>query len=119
MAYTDREKKDLEEAKITVDYFKHLTTLSTGSVLLIATFIEKIFTNPSWKPLVAVSVGAFLVSLISAVGVMSAFVWDPHDHSDSSSVSRTLLIVLGTVGAWAGFLVGMLVFAAFAMRNLY
>ena len=40
---------EAEFRKLWSDYLKHLTTLSTGSILLIATFLEKLFSQPRWK----------------------------------------------------------------------
>lgn len=39
MIYTDEERKDAEVTKVAMDYLKHLTTLATGSLLLIVTFL--------------------------------------------------------------------------------
>jgi hypothetical protein len=53
------EINELEIFKQSVDFFKHLTTLDTGSILLLAAFLEKLFSNPHWKILVAVSFFGF------------------------------------------------------------
>jgi len=49
------------------DYFKHLTTLSTGSILIIIAIIEGVFDNPECIILIAISFFFFLVSLIGAL----------------------------------------------------
>ena len=116
MSYTDAEKKDAEVTKICIDYLKHLTTLSTGSLILIVTFIEKIFLHPEWKVLVAVAIGALLVSIVSAVLAMTAFVGAIHYPPEGS---LKLLGASGLVGTWLGFLVGMTSLTVFAIRNLW
>lgn len=40
-------KHRIETAKLYIDYFKHLTTLSSGVILIVITFTEKIFKNPA------------------------------------------------------------------------
>ena len=60
-------KLDIEHTKLFNDYIKHLNTLSTGSILLLVTFLEKIFTNPHYKWLVIVSLICFLLSVIGGV----------------------------------------------------
>jgi len=45
----DSEKADQEGEKLYFDSMKHLTTLSTGSVLLLVTFLEKLFSSPRWR----------------------------------------------------------------------
>jgi hypothetical protein len=48
-----------------IDVQKHMTMLSAGSVVGVATFLDKAFTRPVWKPLVAVSLVCFLGNIIS------------------------------------------------------
>ena len=116
MAYTDEEKKEAEETKVMMDYLKHLTTLSTGSLLLIVTFIEKIFTHPEWKVLVAIAIASLLVSILSAVGAMTVHAATIHKSSPSTAVN--VLGAFGLIGTWLGFIVGMCSLTAFALRNL-
>ncbi len=42
-----------------VDYLKLLTTLSTGAILIIVAFLDKVFKSPQWVVLIAVSLGGF------------------------------------------------------------
>jgi len=49
------------------DYFKHLTTLSTGSILIIIAIIQGVFDNPECIILIAISFFFFLVSLICSL----------------------------------------------------
>lgn len=49
------------------DYFKHLTTLTTGSILIIIGIIKGIFDKPEGIVLIAISFFFFLISLISAL----------------------------------------------------
>jgi hypothetical protein len=49
-----------------IDFLKHVTTLSSGSILLLATFLEKLFHKPHLGFLVAISFVCFAVSIIGA-----------------------------------------------------
>jgi hypothetical protein len=58
----DKESKDetatsfaIEDHKALIDYTKQLTTLSTGSIVIIAAFVEKVFPQPQWKVLLIVA----------------------------------------------------------------
>jgi hypothetical protein len=42
----------LEEQKVALDFIKHLTTLATGTVVLLATFLKDLFKRPEWPWLV-------------------------------------------------------------------
>jgi hypothetical protein len=46
------------------DYLKHLTTLATGSIVLLATFAEKFPAASSWRLLLRVAMAAFLLSVL-------------------------------------------------------
>jgi uncharacterized membrane-anchored protein len=43
---------NIEESKANIEYLKHITSLSTGSILLLAAFLEKIFVNPQGRGLI-------------------------------------------------------------------
>jgi len=57
----------LEGVKQLHDSLKHLTTLTTGSIVVTVTFLEKLFINPEWKTMVVVSMLSFLASLFCSV----------------------------------------------------
>ncbi|EPS8832808.1 hypothetical protein BBM13_10810 [Vibrio parahaemolyticus] len=56
-----------ESAKLAYDLFKHLTTLSTGSLLVIVAFIEKVYSSPKAMYLVSGSLVFFILTIILAV----------------------------------------------------
>jgi hypothetical protein len=58
MALDEEHKDRVERMKILYDLNKHITTLSTGTLLLMAGWLDKVFKTPVWKPLAA---GAFLL----------------------------------------------------------
>lgn len=107
----------IEAQKALLDYCKHLTTLSTGSIVIVAGFIEKVFPSPQWKLLTAISLICFMISILGAI------------------IEHTVLLinfppklklklwtgVLGGMGlflAWGGFLIGIFSLAIFAVKNL-
>jgi hypothetical protein len=55
-----------ELLKVTIDFLKHVTTLSSGSILLLATFLEKLFQHPHLTFLIAISFASFALSIIGA-----------------------------------------------------
>jgi hypothetical protein len=68
--YTVSQKAIEEGLRLNYDTFKHLTTLSTGSILILVTFLEKLFLNPHWKILVAMAFVCFIVTNLSSVRLM-------------------------------------------------
>jgi hypothetical protein len=59
-----------EGSKLLHDTFKNITTLSTGSILLLVTFVERLFTNPQGKLLIGIAFAGFIVAMLSATGLM-------------------------------------------------
>jgi hypothetical protein len=65
--YSDRQRAVDESYKLVYDFFKHVTTLSTGSILLLVAFLERIFHNPVAKGLVAVALASFIVATLCSL----------------------------------------------------
>jgi len=111
--------EELEGFKLLHDTFKHLTTLSTGSILLLSTFLKDIFKSPEWSWLVAVSIIFFLASTIASVIVMIAFGDTVYNKGGSLSVPGLERIAGPCVAvSWATFLLGMVALVVFSLKNL-
>jgi hypothetical protein len=120
MGKIDPEKKPdkLELFKAMADYLKHVTTLSTGSIVLITTFLEKLFAKPEWKIIVVVSIVGFMVSVLSSMIAYTILIL--YENPLNSEETPTWAAQLGTFGmfsTWIGFLIGILTLAIFALRN--
>ena len=55
-----------DHTKLVVDILKHLTTLATGSILLIATFIDKVKPATHYKAVLSFSIGLLLLAVLCA-----------------------------------------------------
>ena len=108
-----------EGQKLLYDAFKHLTTLSTGSILILATFLEKIFKEEhEWKALIAVVFVGFILSTVSAFITMLALsdsVFNIAEETESGSR-------MGAMGfrlSLGSFVVGIASLVAFALKNFF
>jgi hypothetical protein len=104
--------------KLLYDAFKHLTTLSTGSILLLATFLEKFFAEPEWRPLFAVALTGFIVSTVSAFVTMLALsdsVFKIAEETESGS----RIGAAGFVISLGSFALGIASLVTFALKNFY
>jgi hypothetical protein len=102
-----------------IDYLKHLTTLSTGSIVVIATFWEKIGKKGQLKSTVITSIVGFSVSVLSAVIAHTLLI--VYERPGSISQSPKWVYSLGglsLLGTWVGFLIGIIGLAYFALKNL-
>jgi hypothetical protein len=109
----------IERYKVGLDYLKHTTTLSTGSIVLIATFLEKLFAKPFWKSVIVVSLVGFMTSVLTstiAYTLVLAFRFPGEWESDSPGWPHSITGI-SVFFTWLGFVVGILSLAAFAIRN--
>lgn len=115
----DKESKPvysaLEHFKASSDYAKQLTTLSTGSIVLVSTFLKDVFPNPIWLFLVVVSLISFMISVIASVVFHTLLVVG--FPGTNVEVDDTY-IGLAVFTSWVTFLVGLLSLVIFAARNL-
>lgn len=109
----------IERYKLMTDYLKHLTTLSTGSILLLAAFLEKIFHNPAWKFLVVLSLGGFMSSVVASIVAHTYAIIDFPGEDTLSGRGKSIWGGFALIIVWAGFLVGVACLTIFAMRNLF
>jgi hypothetical protein len=59
-------KTRVEGAKLMFDAIKHLTTLNVGSILVLVALLEKVFTHPLWRAVLAVAFAGFVLSILAA-----------------------------------------------------
>ena len=59
-----------EGSKLLHDTFKNITTLSTGSILLLVTIIDRLFANPQGKLLIGMAFAFFILAMLSATALM-------------------------------------------------
>src|SRR5262249_47412190 len=104
--------------KLFFETFKHLTTLSTGSVLLLATFLKDVFKAPQWPFLVGISFALLILSTLSSVLVMLMLSHSVQEGGKPSD-SATNLSATGFVVSVGGFLLGIIALVIFATRNFY
>lgn len=60
-----------EVLKFQYDYYKHMTTLSAGSILIIIAILKGVFEEPKGIATVMVSIVCFVLSLIGSLVIMS------------------------------------------------
>jgi len=115
-SYSIRQTANEESWKLQYDIYKHLTTLSTGSILLLITFLEKLFNKPIWKGLVVVALCCLILSILLSFIVMNLMASQVRDMEvDQRFVKRNLTVIILAISM---FLLGIISLAAFAIKNL-
>jgi hypothetical protein len=119
---SDDPGKLIEWMKIWVDYLKHLTTLSTGSLVLIVTFLDKLFVRPRWNAVMIASLIGFLVSILGSVVLLTiisivSYYWANDDKDQLPDYLATMLKI-SLPFTWLGFSTGVVCMTVFSIKNL-
>lgn len=108
-----------EGNKLLHDTMKQLITISSGSILLMLTFWEKVFTQHLWKASVAVAFVGFLICIIAAVIMMRTISlkmgagYDPEKAKKFQKHEDWAFPI-----AAGAFLLAILALVVFVIRNL-
>lgn len=107
----------VERMKLMYDLNKHLTTLSTGTLLLMAGLFGQVFKSPVWKPLAAGAFILFASCVVACVFAMFGFAmysratWQTsRDPVDFGARAFSIAMIL--------FILAIFAFAVFALKNL-
>ena len=112
-----RHKDFIDGLKLFHELFKHLTSLSAGSLLLLATLLDRLFQSPTWTPLIGVAFVGFAVSLVGSIASMIAFARATQMSGDIET--KNTVYVPSVVAALAGFAVGLGGLSVFSLKNFY
>lgn len=122
------QKLRMEEDKSWFEFHKHMTTLNTGVIIIIATLVEKVFTNVDSHGfrLITMSFYAFLGSItLSAIGLgyhMPSLRITRPKGSGKGTVAMVSLLryakVFLFITSLIGFLLGIFFFIAFSLGNV-
>lgn len=115
---TDEKKAQQENNKLLFDVYKHITTLSSGTIVILATFLDKVFKNPKMGILITFSITSLLMALIGALPVMVDLAEEQKIKRDSKAYSdrahRFMYFLAPTT-----FVFGTFCLALFTIINLF
>jgi hypothetical protein len=108
-----------EGNKLLHDTMKQLIAISSGSIVILIAFMEKIFTNPRWKLTIVVAVVCFLLCAIASLVMMRTISLKMGaGYSDSRSAKLQKVEDLAFPAAAATFLIAMAAIVVFLIKNL-
>lgn len=111
---------EIEIYKIEFDYLKHLTTVSTGTIVLIVAFLEKLFKQPKCKLAVAVSLVCFMITIIICAIAQASIIEKASEKENLEWRDKVQnLTVILFLSALFSFVVGMISLVIFGLKNLF
>ncbi|SRR6266404_1551511 len=116
--YSAQDKAYEEGTKLFYDLFKHMTTISTGSILILAAFLEKVFKNPVWEALVGVTFGGFILLVVTAI-LMMFFISNMIRNFGRTTRREEVVVSAVSIITVASFICGIITLVIFALKNLH
>ncbi len=105
----------LENHKAFNEYLRFLVTLSTGSIVVLISFIQQLAAQPKFGSLISVALIAFMISIISCVSAYTiAMIYLGVHVSEEAGKFLTVALLL----AWVSFLVAVVSLTIFGVANL-
>jgi hypothetical protein len=108
----------IKAQKVVFDYLKHLTTLNTGSIVLLTVFLERFAMRLEWGFLLDIALASFTVSIftftLSAFGVIRSIRETPEKIGVKLANFTSYNFILGLLG----FSLGVGTLTVFAIKNL-
>jgi hypothetical protein len=114
----------LEESKLWHDYLKHIATLDTGLIIIMATFQDRFIKSQSiWMNLmIAISLGLFALSLVSVVwsqGTLIGWISESADNPNKiPKYKEKYTYIRPAFLAYGSFLLGLLILVIYVLINL-
>jgi hypothetical protein len=110
---------EIDIYNIEFEYLKHLTTVSTGAILLIIAFLEKIFKQPRCTTAVSVSLVCFMSTIILCAIAQASIIEKASEKESIGWRNRvqnltTSILLL----ALSSFVVGMISLVVFGLKNM-
>lgn len=108
----------IEGIKLHYDSFKHLTTLSTSSILILSAFINDTFDNPKAKVLIPFIFFCFFVSTLGSVIIMIGYgALLKKIYTKDIRKNKNIYLVSGIIGGLGMFIMGLLFLVVFTVLN--
>lgn len=113
------EEHFIETQKVVFDYIKYLTSLNTGSIILLTVLIEKFFNGvQEWRILIGITFCSFLLSILSltlsALGIIRSM-RTPADVSKWVVLFTSWTFIFGIVC----FICGITCISLFSIKNWF
>jgi len=107
----------IEKRKLTIDIFKHTTTLSTGAIVVLATFLSQDIASLSGKLHLVLSLIGFLLTILCAFFAILVLVGNIQDMVKIHGSPTHNFLRLATFGLVTCFSAGIIFLIIFMISN--
>ena len=111
------QKAQQESFKLLFEVYKHITTLSSGTIIILTTFLEKLFRTPKAVHLVPISMSCFLLSIIFSLSTMAQLAIAQQIFRPPSKFDKLARLILYWLSPLT-FILGIVFLAILTILNL-
>jgi hypothetical protein len=107
---------------INLQYLQNIIMISSALLLLVPTFLEKIFKTYYWKYSAYIAIGGFIVAVLGSVGAqvgLSYITSGIYSQKQAIEITGTKIAIIFQSVMWVGFIVGIVALAIFIFRNIF
>jgi hypothetical protein len=105
---------NVEQVKLIHDHTKHLSTLSTGSLVLMITFYEKLGNPTQWRFLLAIALIGFVLTILAATTAQVGTI----DFADPEHKKRDVATGISFMVSWLSFCIAIVALCVFGVKNI-
>lgn len=105
--------RKLDMYKLVFDLMKHITTLSSGSILIFIALLEKVFKSKPPQEILFVTFGLFSIAIVTAIMAMMVLAFNATEGKMDDSDKNWF--VYSATGASVAFTMGILFLAIYAI----
>jgi ABC-type molybdate transport system permease subunit len=112
------EPHEIERYKSVFEYLKHLVSLSTGSIVILATFLEKIVKSQEWKIFRILALLGFLFTVICSTVAYSLLIFDFPGRKTKTKEWENAVGGFALIFSWIGFVIGIISVSVYTIKNI-
>ena len=115
---TESPNLSIDRINVVSDYLKHLSTVSSSSLLVLVTFSER-FSSPEGTIYLAIALSGFLISIITSTGLVGVQALGLSRKSPPSKKDPIVTVIrLVTVLAYSAFALAMAGLQAYGLASI-
>jgi hypothetical protein len=108
-------QKEMDYSKAFIEYLKFLITISTGSIVVLTSFLERLESQPELGYLIGIALSAFMLSIVAALIQYTMLLYT---LGTVASITENIFGGLIIAVVWGSFLIAIVSLTIFGLVNL-
>ena len=105
-----------DKHRLAIEYFRFFATLSTGSIVILTSFLERLQAQPSLRFLVGVAFAGFMACIVATIVAYTSIV-ENFGNADNWPEAKKFAFAVPIV--WLSFIIAITALTIFGWVNLF